>query len=433
MVQVFTIPINEIVPGMFILRNSQQTNMPWESVHINNGFTQVFQIPELDTRKTMLLHATTGSITLTLVTIQFITPIRQQFPQFHRWIGYIAMSFQMINLSSSAYHLGIHGTNHFSGKEFTVALWIMLLVASVAMIMSLIHVIVPAIRNIRRHRYWSALNFGTINSAPLIRIFWCIFPKLGFHGTQAECNVASALLTYIGVGIGVFLYMTLSEPHRPSFHIKSFVGIRFQFIGCTVTLFSLIGAVGLGQSLFLGFVPHWNLWGDSQPEFELAQTIPLSQRFLLLGGFLGSLLIAPFYTYQSVTNPRKNRTTLRTALYSCFVLCCYGLYGYVPIVSTVLYNTWPIFWSCFVFFQWFFLFMEWYFSGGGGCAQQIWILLQWANLCVPAFVYATWPIFPYLWNFTKIEAYNSAIQICIVPWIVVFVASLYLPISPHGK
>lgn len=400
---------------------------------IKEYFDEAFA--KVDSRFSMWIHATTGASTLTLMTLQFVTPLRRNYPRLHRKLGYAAFTTELLSLAGSGHHLLVQGADHFSGKDFTVALWVMWAFAFVALFMSYVHIAIPKYRNVSRHLAWSALNYGAINSAPGLRVFWW-----GVHWyydkilnkpdqvTLAEWNATGALLDFVAVGVGVFLFLTLRQPSLPAFDPRPIQSTKGKLCFVATTLFSYLAVVGLGQQM-LGFFPHLNFWGNYSVELKLAASVPEATK-MAFGGLVGSLLVAPVYTYQTLADAAHSNSYLKALLYTSFAVCTAGLYHYVPAISPGLHNTWPAFWIVLVVLQWFAWTMMEASSSVG--ARQVWTMIQWANLCMPAFVFVAWPLFPWAWGFNRLEAYNSVIQVCLVPWIGAFLATLYLPTTSRG-
>ena len=407
---------------------------------VGRQFTRSFAVA--DTTVFMGFHAIFGALTLLFMSLQFVTPLRKHYIQVHRACGYAAYGSQVLSLYGSAAHLQTHGTDMFSGAEFAVTLWVLWGLSTAAMMVSFLYIGNADWRDVRLHKGWSALNYATIASAPLLRVVWVAFFKLGVPGRHEDNNVAATNVVFVLLMLAVLLFFAFAAP-APPFDPRS-VATSAVVKGCLLAtdvfmwlgLPPLLHAVfGYGAPVFAGLL--------GQPAARELQLPPMPvARTALVGGFAGLLLLMPVFVRQQLARGGRVDWFVRAAVYAATATLAYGAKEYcervlVPLAAPSL--AWPSFAPVLVGTQAVLLALELALPAvtapaapglRSGAAKTMVGLLAYANCAAPAwlfavaaFVRAAWPG-PYG---SRVVALGAAASVQAVPLAVGLIAILYLP------
>lgn len=208
----------------------------------------------------MLFHSLAGTIAILMGLAQFNDTLRRNYPQAHRFTGYVYLSCSLlIPLSAMNYLIKTGPTKIFSGSSFALILWLLALSTLTSGVLALQAAIAF---KFERHRDIMALNFAMMLSAPLLRIGWILTP-LFWDETKETINMIE------GIWAGPFLFSCVA------YYIRTTQGGRKVKRKSTVSKKTLIGvfiAFVTGTLVLLSHISTTVWW---RPEMLFWWTVPL--------------------------------------------------------------------------------------------------------------------------------------------------------------
>jgi len=163
----------------------------------------------------MFVHATMGAVALAAGATQFVSEIRNRYPEVHRTLGKIYFFGIWIGMAAGLLYLSsISIWDVYSGAAFGISLWALDLLVLATSIRAYV-----AIRNgeVVTHQAWMAFNYSLVLATPGLRLFWVVLGlTLPFNQAQINTGVATYLLPFcLLFGLIWFSAQRLRD-HRPA-------------------------------------------------------------------------------------------------------------------------------------------------------------------------------------------------------------------------
>ncbi len=140
----------------------------------------------------MFVHATMGAVALAAGATQFVSEIRNRYPEVHRTLGKIYFFGIWLGMASGLLYLSsISVRDVFSGAAFGIGLWALDFLVLATSIRAYV-----AIRNgeVVTHQAWMAFNYSLVLATPVLRLFWVVF---GMTLPLNQMVINSGVSTYL--------------------------------------------------------------------------------------------------------------------------------------------------------------------------------------------------------------------------------------------
>ncbi len=162
----------------------------------------------------MSWHLAMGGSLLILGLLQFMPALRRRWPRLHRATGAVFIATCVASMGSAIWYLAHTAPEDvFSGPAFSIGL-----AANAASVLSTLALAVFAIRarDYRSHMGWMALTYGSILSAPVLRLgYWLVGSLFPVTMVEANLGIAETLIGYCVLPMAIWMARVGAQEFPP--------------------------------------------------------------------------------------------------------------------------------------------------------------------------------------------------------------------------